>query len=247
MCGRYQLALPGRSLAALLDAQLGAFSTAPTWNAAPTQQLPVLALAANGTRVLDVASWGLVPAWARQPGREPFKPLINARAETVATKPAFREAVRRRRILVPATGFYEWTGAPGHKTPHAIRVRGDVVDLTTGEVGGREAGLDETVAPFLMAGIAEVWTSPDNVPELNFSIITTTANELVAPLHSRMPVILEGEDARLWLETPPEASELLMELLRPFPAERMEEWEVIRDVNNARNDGPHLVDPAGLF
>ncbi|MCW2973783.1 MAG: uncharacterized protein JWN72_2056 [Thermoleophilia bacterium] len=249
MCGRYQLALPGRSLAAYLDAHLGAMShlAEPTWNAAPSQALPVVALAPSGERVLEMATWGLTPAWARQPGRDPWKPLINARAETVATKPAFRTALRQRRVLVPATGFYEWVGPPGNKAAHAIRVQGDVVDFETGEIGGRAAAISETAVPFLMAGIAEVWVDADNVPSLNYAVITTTANELVHPIHARMPVILEGEDARLWLDTPPEATDLLMELLRPFPAERMEEWEVPRDVNSAHNDGPHLVTPAGLF
>jgi len=197
--------------------------------------------------VLEAASWGLVPAWARKPGRAPWKPLINARAETVAEKPAFRSALKSRRILVPSTGFYEWVGPPGKKVGHAIRVRGDVVDFATGEIGGRQAAITETAVPFLMAGIAEVWVDTDNVPTLNYAIITTTANELVHPIHARMPVILEGEDAELWVSSPPESTELALELLRPFPAERMEEWEVPRDVNDARNDGPHLVTPAGLF
>src|SRR5690606_17098939 len=106
-----------------------------------------------------------------------------------------------------------------------------------------EAGVDEVVEPFLVAGFAQEWTTPDNVPELTFTIITTTPNELCAPIHDRMPAILEGEDARAWLETPPEATELLLELLRPFPAERMEAWPVSRAVNDVRLDGPELGVP----
>ncbi|MCW2950619.1 MAG: hypothetical protein JWN41_1632, partial [Thermoleophilia bacterium] len=198
MCGRYQLALTAGVVAATFDAHMGAMvdRLQPTWNAAPSQQLPILVRAPNGELVLEVATWGLTPAWARSPDREPWKPLINARAETIAGKPAFREALRRRRVLVPATGFYEWVGRPGDKVAHAIRVRGGVVDFVTGAMGGRAARIDETAAPFLMAGVAEVWTDADNVPSLNFSVVTTSANELVHPIHARMPVILDREDAR---------------------------------------------------
>ena len=104
MCGRYQLALPGRTLANLLDAELAAAGVQPTWNAAPTQVHPVLGLKHDGSRVLQGAEWGLVPAWARIPGRD-MRPLINARSETVLEKSSFRSAVRRGRVLVPVTGF----------------------------------------------------------------------------------------------------------------------------------------------
>jgi putative SOS response-associated peptidase YedK len=242
MCGRYQLALPGRTLANLLDAQLAAGDVQPTWNAAPTQVLPVLGLAANGRRVIQGAEWGLVPAWARRPGTD-LRPLINARAETVAEKPAFRSAVRKGRILVPVTGFYEWSGPKGHKVPSAIRVRGEAIDPATGARLGHEAGQHEIAEPFLLAGFAEEWTTPDNVPELTFTILTTTPNELCEPIHDRMPAILDAEDAQAWLETPPEATELLLELLRPFPSERMEAWTVSRAVNDVRQDGPQLGEP----
>jgi putative SOS response-associated peptidase YedK len=239
MCGRYQLALPGRTLANLLDAQLAAGSVQPTWNAAPSQVLPVLGLSGTGARVIQGAEWGLVPAWARRPGTD-LRPLINARAETVAEKPAFRSAVRKGRVLVPVTGFYEWAGPKGHKVPHVIRVRGAAIDPVTGTRGEHDAAIDEVAEPFLLAGFAEEWTTPDNVPELTFTIITTTPNELCAPIHDRMPAILEGDDAQAWLETPPEATELLLELLRPFPSDRMEAWPVSRAVNDVRCDGPEL-------
>lgn len=223
MCGRYQLSLTGRTVATLLDAELGAGDVQPTWNAAPSQVLPVLALTPSGRRVLEPAEWGLVPAWARAPGRS-IRPLINARAETVVDKPAFRSAVRTGRVVVPVTGFYEWSGPKGARVPHSIRVRGEAIDPATGNRLGREAGRSDVVEPFLLAGISEVWTTPDNVPELTFSILTTAPNELCAPIHDRMPAILTPEDAQTWLETPAEATELLLELLGPFPADRMEEW-----------------------
>jgi len=242
MCGRYQLAITGRTLASMLDAETGAGSVQPTWNAAPTQLLPVIALSGDGRRVLELASWGLIPSWARDPA-QPWKPLINARAETVADKPAFRSAVRRGRVLVPATGFYEWAGAQRSKVPHAIRVRGRAVDPTTGQIADHMASPLEVAEPFLMAGIAEVWTSPDNVPELTYSVITTTPNELCAPVHDRMPAILRGDDARAWLETPQEATELLLELLRPLPADQMELWPVLSAVNDVRQNGAALALP----
>jgi putative SOS response-associated peptidase YedK len=240
MCGRYQLALPGRTLAGLLDAELAAGGMQPTWNAAPSQVLPVLGLSSTGRRILQGAEWGLVPAWARLPGRD-IRPLINARAETVVDKPAFRTAVRTGRILVPATGFYEWAGPKGAKVPHAIRVSGAAIDPVTGVRLHHEASPAEVAEPFLIAGFAQEWTTPDNVPELTFTIITTEPNELCAPIHDRMPAILDQQDADAWLSTPPEATELLLGLLRPFPAERMEAWPVSRDVNDVRCDGPQLV------
>ena len=242
MCGRYQLALPGRTLANLLDAELAAGDVQPTWNAAPTQLLPILGLSADGRRVLQPAEWGLVPGWARLPGRA-ARPLINARAETVAEKASFRQAVRTGRVLVPSTGFYEWCGPKGAKDPWAIRVRGEAVDPSTGARLGHEATQEEIAEPFLMAGIAEEWTDTDNVPGLTFTVLTTKPNDLCAPIHDRMPAILEPEDAQAWLETPPEATDLLLELLRPFPSERMETWMVSRAVNDARSDGAELARP----
>lgn len=242
MCGRYQLALPGRTLANLLDAELAAGAVQPTWNAAPTQLLPILGLSADGRRVLQEAEWGLVPAWARRPGASQ-RPLINARAETVAEKASFRRAVRTGRVLVPATGFYEWCGPKGSRDPWAIRVRGEAIDPTTGNRLGHEAGQDEIAEPFLMAGIAEEWTTPDNVPGLTFTVLTTRPNELCEPIHDRMPAILDPDDAQAWLETPPDATDLLLELLRPFPSERMETWTVSRAVNDARSNGPDLARP----
>ncbi len=239
MCGRYQLALPGRTLANLLDARLAAADVQPTWNAAPSQTLPVLGLSADGERVLQAAEWGLVPTWARLPGRD-LRPLINARLETVLDKPSFRSAVRTGRVLVPATGFYEWAGAKGAKVPHAIRVRGTAIDPERGVRLDHVASEQETAEPFLIAAIAEEWATPDNVPELTFTILTTEPNELCAPIHDRMPVILEGDDAQAWLETPPEATELLVTSLPPFSAQRMEAWPVSRAVNDVRQNGPQL-------
>ncbi len=246
MCGRYQLALPGRTLANLLDAELAAAGVQPTWNAAPTQVLPVLGLGSDGRRILQGAEWGLVPSWARLPGRD-LRPLINARSETVVEKPAFRSAVRKGRILVPATGFYEWHGPKGAKVPHLIRVKGAAIDANLGRRLDHDAAPEEVAEPFLIAGFCEEWTTPDNVPELTFSILTTTPNELCEPIHDRMPAILEGDDAQAWLEAPPDQTELVLDLLGPFPADRMEAWPVSRLVNDARRDGAELSVPASAM
>jgi putative SOS response-associated peptidase YedK len=187
--------------------------------------------------------WGLVPNWSRQPGAPDVRPLINARAETAMQKPAFRDAMRVGRVLVPVTAFYEWTGEKGRKQPHVIRVRGEAVDRETGERLGRAAGPGDDTAPFLLAGIAEAWPSPEGEETLSYSILTTEPNELCAPIHDRMPVILDGEDAHAWLAAPAEDTEGLLELLRPFPTERMEEWSVEPYVNDVNRDGPELGQP----
>jgi putative SOS response-associated peptidase YedK len=232
MCGRFQIALPGQTLATLLDAEYAAGSVQPTWNAAPGQVHPVLALGAEG-RVLESLEWGLVPAWAA--ARPAGAPLINARAETVVERASFRDAVRSGRVLVPVTGFYEWAGTRGTKVPHSIRVRGLTVDPATGERSAGFATRGDVVEPFLLAGIRDERTG-------TFAVLTTTPNELCVPIHDRMPVILEGDDAQAWMAAPPsDTVALVAELARPFPAERMEAWPVSREVNDAAADGPRLV------
>ncbi|MCZ4495727.1 MAG: uncharacterized protein JWM25_310 [Thermoleophilia bacterium] len=246
MCGRYQLALPGRTLASLLDARLGAFDAQePTWNAAPTQVLPILALAEDGARILEPATWGLVPGWSRASGG--IRPLINARAETALEKPAFRDAMRTGRVLVPTTGFYEWQGSKASKAPkvpYVIRVRGEAIEPETGTRLGRAAEPGEPAEPFLVAGISTTWIDRDGVPHVSYAVLTTDPNELCAPLHDRMPVILAGDDATSWLQTPEEETEQLLPLLASFPSDLMETWAVEPFVNDVNRNGRELVAPA---
>lgn len=237
MCGRYQLTLAAGTLAGLLDAQLGA--TAPlaraSWDASPTQVLPVIVAASASTtgRVLEAARWGFVPPWSSGRGR----PLINARAETVLDKRSFRDAVRTRRVLVPVTGFYEWSGVPGSKVRHLIRARGAAVDPITGEVLDHEASREEVVAPFLLAAFAYPAraaagaradaedTGDDPTGSLDsFVILTTEPNEVCRPIHDRMPVIVPRAAADAWLREPPDATEHLLDELATWPARDTESW-----------------------
>jgi putative SOS response-associated peptidase YedK len=226
MCGRYLLDVPGGQLASQLGVEDRTGDFQPTWNAAPTVDLPVLGYNPREQREsLALMTWGLVPSWAAGKPEAP-KPQINARAETVIDKPSFRTAFAKRRCLVPASGFYEWCReSDGRKTPHLIRMKG-------GEVA-------------TLAGIYDVVKQPDGSWRRGFAILTTAANDLVAPLHNRMPVFIAPEDREAWLHMPEaDAPVALAPLLRALDPAQMEEWAVSTAVNNVRNDGPELALPA---
>ena len=197
---------------------------APRYNIAPSQGILAVRAApdgGDGAREAAVLRWGLVPSWAKDP--DIGNRVINARAETVAEKPSFRAAFRRRRCLVPATGFYEWRAASGPKQPYTI--------------GMADGG------PFAMAGLWEHWTGPDGAAVETCAILTTEANELLRPIHARMPVIVAPSDFDLWLDPALAMPELLAPLLRPFDAAAMAAHPVSRHVNNVRNDDPGCVEP----
>ena len=225
MCGRFTLALSPEDVAALLnlnsalDEELG---LAPRWNVAPGQT--VLAAARPEPDAPPAAAlfrWGLVPSWADDPSVSAR--LINARSETAASKPSFRDAYRRRRCLVPADGFYEWQRAGTKKQPWIFRVKD-------------EPG-------FCFAGLWEMWNPPqDDSPLHTCTILTTTANELMAPVHDRMPVILLGDDRRAWLD--PETDERhLRSLTAPLSADLMIAHPVSDLVNSPRNDTAECAAP----
>lgn len=237
MCGRYTLLADAQALAAefgIAESAEEAALLAPRYNIAPSQGAPVVrrygpaparSMAVvrqpetGAARRLDVLRWGLIPHWAKDP-KIGYR-TINARAETVATQPAFRDAFRKRRCIVPTNGFYEWqkTTRSGReeKQPHYIR-RGD----------GRPMGL---------AGLWDRWAGPDGETIESFTIITTEANEVVRAYHDRMPVILRREDYDAWLD-PATKVEALQTLLRPCPAGWLTVSPVSRRVNNPRNDDP---------
>ncbi len=215
MCGRFTLLPSGKDIASLF-----ALDDVPDWtpryNIAPTQK--VLAVLNKSPRRASLMRWGLVPVWASDKG----PPLINARAETAAEKPTFRDALKKRRCLVPADGFYEWKADGREKTPHHFTLAG----------GG-------------LFAIAGVWEPRGLMPEEagSVALLTTAANELVAPCHDRMPVILPPEAWAAWLgEATPDA---VAAMLRPFPAEAMSTLAVGKAVGSVRSEGPACVEAAG--
>ncbi|GAB4418772.1 MAG: SOS response-associated peptidase [Bacteroidia bacterium] len=212
MCGRYAFTqVPQAAVAVSPDAAL-----LPRYNVAPTNLCPVFPQD-DPTRV-HLFRWGLIPHWAKD--EKIGYQLINARAETVFDKPAFREGVRRSRCLVWADGFYEWKKEGKSKQPYRIGLR-------SGE-------------PFTFAGLSARWRHPAGHWVDSFTIITTTPNDLMAGIHDRMPVILRDEAARLWLD-PGASAGVLAELLVPFPSDALEAYPVSSAVGNVRNDYPELA------
>jgi len=193
------------------------------FNAAPTQLLPIVRQdPAAGLELLSMR-WGLVPSWAKDPGIG--AKMINARGETVAEKPAFRAAFKRRRCLVPMMGFYEWRKTPAGKVPYYIR-------LLNAELFGA-------------AGLYEYWPGKDGTESIeSFAIITAEPNEMMASLHGRMPVILAEGDHAAWLDLKNERTDDLQQLLRPYPSDEMTAYPVSKRVNSPKNDDSELIEPA---
>jgi putative SOS response-associated peptidase YedK len=218
MCGRFTLATHPAALEARFHAQLATEKALPTYNAAPSQtQLTILN---EHPDAMVRAAWGFVPAWAD--GRPDVKPLINARAETVATKPFFRDAFKRKRCLVLADGFYEWKRVGKGKVPYRIALK--------------------TEEPFAFAGIWSAIHDAQGAVQPTFAILTTEANTLVAPIHTRMPVILHAQDEADWLN-PSLALDAAQALLVPLPAELLMAYEVSPQVNSPTANRPELLQP----
>lgn len=227
MCGRFANFTPPLAIAKLFGTANALPNVPARWNVAPTQDiLTVRHNPETGLRSLDLLRWGLVPHWAKDPSVG--SRMINARAEGIASKPAFRDAFHRRRCLILVDAFYEWrkdADPKAPKQPFAIR-------MAAGQ-------------PFAFAGLWEGWKDADGHWLKTTTIITTTANDLVARLHDRMPVILAPEDYGRWLGEEAAEEEQLQRLLRPFPADQMTAYPVSREVNNVRNEGPQLLEPIG--
>lgn len=222
VCGRFALAVPNKTiiehygLRDLPEAWPG-----PRYNIAPGQS--VLAVAVGRTRERSVAmlKWGLIPHWAKDE-KIGYK-MINARSETVWDKPAFRRAVKSQRCLIPVSGFFEWDKTNESKQPYYLFH------------GNREL--------FSLAGLWEIWkkTESDRVIH-TCTVLTTTANSLIQPIHDRMPVIIEPEDYDLWLESPPEDRKRLESLCSPLPADTMQMHRVSRRVNKPVNDDSDILE-----
>ena len=217
MCGRYTLIADLGDLAQRFEFDGSDFSYDPGYNIAPTES--VLTVRNVEGREAAFMRWGLIPFWAKDP--KIGARMINTRAETVAEKPAFRNTLRRRRCLVLADGFYEWQKMPMGKRPFRIVMR-------SGE-------------PFAFAGLWETWKGPKGYVVPSCSIITTAANDFLAPIHNRMPVILARESEEIWLNTEVQDAASLTGILAPYPDEAMDAYEVSTLVNYARNDGPEVI------
>lgn len=219
MCGRYSLIVEIGQLALRFGFDAYGLERPPRYNIAPTQ--PVLAVRGDGRRLASYMRWGLVSSDTRETPSDP--PLINARAETVTERPSFRSALLRRRCLIPADGFYEWQRNAGRRP---VRIT-----LASGE-------------PFAFAGLWDTWRDPRGDVVESCTIITTEANDLLQPIHDRMPVILTENVEPLWLDSGMQDAAALVSLLAPYPSEAMRTYEVSPLVNSAAHDGPELIAPA---
>jgi putative SOS response-associated peptidase YedK len=223
MCGRYTLTSKGDELALLFDLRELPLLP-PRYNMAPTQEAAVVrVLEPGGERRLAPLKWGLIPYWAKEASIG--NRLINARAESVAEKPAYRFSFKKKRCLVAADGFYEWKKEGKAKQPYLIH---------------REDG-----KPFAFAGLWSTWKNPEQGGALveTFTILTTDANDLLRPLHDRMPVIVDPENFDLWLDPRQEDAAVLQPLLVPHAVEGFEAFPVSRVVNSPANDVASCIEP----
>jgi putative SOS response-associated peptidase YedK len=221
MCGRFTLVADPNELRMAFPWVNIPQPAEPRYNVAPTQ--PVAIIPNDGRNQLDYFVWGLIPPWAKDPSIG--NRMINARSETLIEKPAFRNAFRRRRCLIPASGFYEWKAVEGQKTKTPMYIQ------------------LESAKPFAFAGLWERWDSSDGSTVLSCAIITTSPNELMSHIHNRMPVILKPEDYSLWIETGEQPINRLQALLKPYPADEMKAYAVSRMVNSPNVDEPALIKP----
>jgi putative SOS response-associated peptidase YedK len=222
VCGRFVSASPPDEIARYFDAVVPEEALAARWNVAPTDDVYGV-VARHGRRQLEVFHWGLVPLWAKDPSVG--SRMINARAETVASRNAFKPALRSRRCLIPADGFYEWRKQGGSRAKQPFYIR---------RSDGR---------PMAFAGLWETWRDPAGGVLRSCTIVTTEANEDVADLHDRMPVILESRDWDRWLTEEDLEPSLLTPLLVPAAPGVVSLQPVDRLVNSVRNDGPELIAP----
>jgi putative SOS response-associated peptidase YedK len=228
MCGRYVIISTPEAIRALFGyGEQPNFP--PRYNVAPTQPIPIVRLA-DGKRAFALMRWGLLPAWVKDPKTFPL--LINARGESALDKPAFRNAMRRRRCLIPTDGFYEWQGsgnAGTPKRPYFVRAK---------------RGADGTAPPLAFAGLYETWTGPNGEEVDTAAIITTTANRTLSAIHERMPVFVQPEAFDLWLDCANVEAEVAAALIAPAGEALLEVYEVSTVVNRVANDSAALIAPA---
>jgi len=217
MCGRYSLLAPTEAVERLFGCTTSLMNFSPRYNIAPSQFAPVIALHNDGVPNLSLMRWGFVPAWSTSKNN-PYS-MFNARAETVATKLAYRDAFKKRRCLVPTDGFYEWKNQGNIKEPYRISLINHKL--------------------FAFAGLWERQEKARGSVIDSFTILTTSANSLISPIHTRMPLILPPEVHTDWLSgSEPEP------LLLPYPAAKMNTYALDSYVNNAKHDNPRCLTPA---
>jgi putative SOS response-associated peptidase YedK len=220
MCGRYLITSSPEAFRRLFGYREQP-NFPPRYNLAPTQPVPIVRVV-EGERQFALVRWGLIPAWVKDPRQ--FSLLINARAESVNDKPAFRNAMKRRRCLFLADGFYEWKREGAHKRPHLARPK----------AGG----------PIAFAGLWEAWTGPNGEEQETAAIITTAANRTLGALHDRMPAVVPPEAFDLWLDCAKVDAETAAALLAPAPDDFFEAYEISTAVNRVANDDASLIAPA---
>jgi putative SOS response-associated peptidase YedK len=219
MCGRYTITSAPEAIRALFRYQEQP-NFPPRYNVAPTQPIPIVRLT-EGQRQFALVRWGLLPSWVKDP--RTFSLPVNARGESVIDKPAFRAAMKRRRCLIPADGFYEWKALSGRKQPYFVRLK----------AGG----------PMAFAGLWETWTGPNGEEMETATIVTTNANRKLGDIHGRMPVIVPPDAFDLWLNCAEVDAQTAAALIAPAPEDLLELYPVSAAVNRTANDNPKLVEP----
>jgi putative SOS response-associated peptidase YedK len=221
MCGRFTLTIDPTHLQEAFPWAVIPNDLSPRFNIAPSQ--PVAVIPNSGDYYVSMYKWGLIPSWSKDPAIG--ERMINARAESLAEKPSFRNAYRRRRCLILADGFYEWKQNPGIKSKQPVIIR-----LINNQ-------------PFAFAGLWELWIAPDGSEIRSCTIITTQPNSLVGTIHNRMPVILPPEKYKQWISPEDQPANQLNNLLIPYPADEMIAYQVSKLVNNPHYDSPDLIRP----
>jgi len=218
MCGRYTITSAPEAIRALFRYPEQP-NFPPRYNVAPTQPIPIVR-SVEGKRQFALVRWGLLPSWVKDP--KTFALLVNARGESITDKPAFRAAMKRRRCLIPADGFYEWKAVAGRKQPFFVRLKSG--------------------APMAFAGLWECWTGPNGEELETAAIVTTNANRTLSAIHSRMPVIVPPEGFDLWLNCAEVDAQTAAALIAPAPDNLLEAYVVSTAVNRTANDNAKLVE-----
>ncbi len=222
MCGRFVRAVSLEDIADEFGVDKPDFDLSPSHNIAPSQNIAIIK--SGEKKSLALCRWGLIPSWAKDPaiGHK----MINARSETIAEKPSFKSSFKHLRILIPANGFYEWKREGKIRTPYYIRLKSRV--------------------SFAFAGLVNYWKSPEGNQVCTSCIITTDANELLQPVHDRMPVIIRKEDEDKWLDNGEQNKNALLALLKPYSSDEMDYYAVSPMVNSPANNSPECINPVHI-